>query len=151
MFLSHYLIRRLIMVVMIALLPLQGWAGGAMATQMAAFAVSQSAGASAVAADPSARPVELSAAAMPDCPGHAQAGAVLQAGATQHGAGPSGFDGTTQGNAESCSACQVCHSVALAPLLIGVLLAASSATQPLAVTTSFTSAAPALGQKPPIS
>ena len=143
------------MTLMIALLPLQGWAGGAMATHMAAFFVSQSAGAGAGAgagaADPSTQPVELPAAAMPDCPGHAQAGAVLQAGATQHGAGPSGFDGTTQGNVESCSACQVCHSVALAPLLIGVLLAASSATQPMAVATSFTSATRALGQKPPIS
>lgn len=137
------------MTLMIVLLPLQGWAGGAMATHMAAFAVSQSAGAG--AADSSTLPVELSAAAMPDCPGHAQAGAVVQAGAVQHGAGHSGVDGTTQGNAESCSACQVCHSVALAPLLIGVLLAAPSAAQPLAVATSFTSAAPALGQKPPIS
>lgn len=137
------------MVVMIALLPLQSWAVAAVATHMAVFAAEQSAVAG--VADSSARPAESSVAAMPNCLGHAPAGAVLQAGSTHHGAKHDVVDGATMSTAETCSACQVCHSVALAPLSSVVFLAGSSPPQPLVAATSFTSATPALGQKPPIS
>ena len=82
-------------------------------------------------------------AAMPDCPGHAQSGAFAQTDATKNG----GADG----NADSCSACQACHSVAIASPSGAFLSTSSTPAQPLAVAIDFTSASLALGQKPPIS
>ena len=122
---------------MIALLPLRGWAGEVMATRMAAFEVSQS-GHLAAVDNPTAR-VKPAAAAMPDCHGHAQS--------DMHG----GTDVSAEDSANSCSACQACHTVALSlqPSLVVVMY--SSSAQVLAAAINFTSASPALGQKPPIS
>ena len=82
-------------------------------------------------------------AAMPDCPGHAQSGASAQTDAIKNA--------SADGNTDSCSACQACHSVAIAATSSAVLSTSSNPAQPLAVAIDFTSASVALGQKPPIS
>ena len=81
--------------------------------------------------------------AIPDCPGHVQSGAVAQT--------DSANDSGMHGNPDGCSACQACHSVAIASPSSAVLSTSSNPAQPLAVAIDFTSASVALGQKPPIS
>ena len=172
--------RLLLVFFMVALLPFRALAGDVMATQMAAgqaqfaqlaqsnsdFATNNVAASAhiysatgtfgaektAFEANQSA-PVAKAAnaaqsgkvvmAAMPDCPGHAQSGAAVQTD-------PSGSV-SMDGNADNCSACQACHSVAIASLSSAVFLTSSTPAQLLAVAIDFTSASLALGQKPPIS
>ena len=86
-------------------------------------------------------------AARPDCPGHAQSGSVAQ----PHLGSSAGVDSGAQGDVDLCSACQACHSVAIASLSGAGLSTSSAPAQPLAVAIDFTSASLALGQKPPIS
>lgn len=124
--------RHLFIALMIVLLPLRGWAGDAMATQMATHvtnpAVSIEAGA--------ARTHDIGAAT--DCAGHQ---------VSKQADSPD----SNSVNGETCQACQACHTVALASCTatVGTLLIAPS-TQ-LVTATQFTSADTALGQKPPIS
>ena len=128
------------LVLMIALLPLRGWAGEVMATRMAAFEVSQS-----------GQPVTTGnfasnakpAAAMPDCHGHADS--------PRHTNLHGGTDVFVEDSANSCSACLACHTVALSLQFSVVVLTNSSSAEVLAAAINFNSATPALSQKPPIS
>jgi hypothetical protein len=125
--------RRWFLFALIALLPLRGWVGEAMAGQMLA---QQLVAIKSVAASP----VSMGAAEHKDCMGHGMAAAGDSAAAQPQPA-----------DCPTCAHCQVCSSVALA-------LPAPVALPPLAVSAPpgsapmrFASADVARGFKPPIS
>jgi len=150
--------RHLLLALLIAVLPLRGWVGDAMATQMAAGQIQHSQSQQhgqqhgqqhsatkmiaehqddtlAAAHFDHEEAAAAPQAAGPDCAGHG-------AGENTHGA---------DGHCESCAACQACNAVALSltvpdrgPVLIPLALSLSAAD-------SFASADAALRQKPPIS
>ena len=141
--------RHLILALMITLLPVRGWVGEVMATEMAAPGAAQLQ----IATEMIAYNAHAQRA---DAPidhrvQHEQQAAVsLQALAdcTGHGAG----DNTSaNGHCDSCSACQACLTLALSP----VATDAAPVWKPFAPRRSlvahFASANTALGQKPPIS
>lgn len=140
--------RHLVLILMIALLPLRGWAGDVMATQMA----TQTASTVAAIETGAARAHELAATAsfdhknqafeaaqgMPDC--H-----TLAAGQ------PDADKAASSDHCGTCQACQACHTVALSsPTLDVVISFVSPQLRPIRAA-AFTSAVTALGQKPPIS
>ncbi len=124
--------RHLVVALMIVLLPLRGWAGDAMATQMATHgaspAVSIEAGAT--------RTHDMGAAS--DCAGH-QASKQVDS------------PDTKSANGETCQACQACHTLALSSSTATDSVLFEAPSPPLVTAAQFTSADTALGQKPPIS
>ena len=136
----HYLV----VAFMIFLLPLRGWAGDVMAMQMATQMATHdtTAPASAPATAPAgsnAEPAFVYVKSLPaDCANH-------PGGEHASSSVPSNGDG------ETCQACQACHTVALSSstVLKGAVIVAS--VPPLVTAAQFTSADTALGQKPPIS
>jgi hypothetical protein len=148
--------RRVIFILMIALLPLRGWIGDAMATQMAAHsAVHSASGASAEdrhdrASTPAASHVHESG----EPAGHDHDAAVSVVGTmppdcVQHGA-DSSVDHANTG-CENCALCQACSTVALTETGSSAAAAFVIGPVPRASATQFASAEPAPGQKPPIS
>ena len=146
--------RRWLLILMVALLPLRGWVGDVMAMEMAAGSLAHVGSGTHFATDSIANNQEPTGTQAlfdsesvsqkhADCPGHAEA-AVAEADASA--AGDSGHDGCS-----ACTSCQVCHSVALA----GVVEASPSNVlhfgTPHTSETNFASALPARGFKPPIS
>jgi hypothetical protein len=153
----HSPMRHLLLALLIALLPLRGWVGDAMATQMAAGQIqhsqSQQRGQQhdaikmiayyqddilAAAHFDHEEAAEALPAAEPDCAGHST-------GESTHAA-----DGHCESCA-ACQACQACNAVALSltgpdlsPVFISLVL-------PLPAADHFASADAALRQKPPIS
>ncbi len=141
--------RHLMLALMIALLPLRGWVGDAMATEMASGMVA-AAGPHTSASHPHAGGAEAGThdhmtmdspehMAMPDCAGH---GAL--AGSAQDNVSHDDHCG-------SCDSCQTCHTVAL---FDGAGASASTWPTPMApasIEARFISADAALNQKPPIS
>ncbi|GAB3478485.1 hypothetical protein GCM10011496_16870 [Polaromonas eurypsychrophila] len=138
--------RHLILALMIALLPIRGWVGDVMATEMASSRPAVLAATNTIAdltplvwADghfdhASAAPQPV--AATPDCAGHG------------NGDSPAPASGA---HCEVCPACQACHTVALSPTAdttAPVLAPLSPSHSPVA---RFASADTAQGQKPPIS
>lgn len=137
--------RNLFLILLIALLPVRGWVGDAMATGMAGTPAQQQVATKMVAEhvheigaqghfDHDAVVAEAGQA-VADCTGHAS-------GEASHAAST---------HCESCTACQACHTVALSqfvsdlsPVFRGLTLSSIAADQ-------FSSAEAALGQKPPIS
>lgn len=136
--------RHVILALMIVLLPLRGWAGDAMATQMASHAIaieSVAGGAHQMVATASFDHHNLAlekSQAIHDCQDQAADGrGTDQTANTDH--------------CGTCQACQACHTVALSPSPLEVAASfASPQLRPLHAA-AFTSAAGALGQKPPIS
>lgn len=136
--------RHLVLALMIVLLPLRGWAGDAMATQMASSAIAMQTGTAGTHAMPATSAPEHQNSssehvqASPDCHEY------LAANAGNNNPVDNDHCGT-------CQACQACHTVALSPSPLEV--AASFASPQLRPSRAavFTSAATALGQKPPIS
>lgn len=137
--------RHLIFALMIALLPLRGWVGDAMATDMASTHARQVA-IKTIAESPQGiraashfehnASMQDAAQAAPDCAGH-----------------PDQEDTSSAANShcESCSACQACHTVALSPAAARLPLVFHASPPPPAAPYLFASADAALGQKPPIS
>lgn len=138
--------RHLLLALMIVLLPLRGWMGDAMATEMASGAA-----------------VHLQTATKKVADHVHQAGAAphfdhvsSQAEAPSAESDCSGHDaanGTSVADTHcaTCTVCQACHTVALSPAAAhGVAVLSPPALQhsPAA---QFASAVAALGQKPPIS
>ncbi|NQW92727.1 MAG: hypothetical protein HQ446_01595 [Polaromonas sp.] len=138
--------RHLFLIFMIALLPLRGWVSDAMATGMRATQVQQ------LQADPKMVATHVhktggealkdtqtvmakAAQTAADCSGHAS-------GAEPHAA---------DNHCESCTVCQVCHTVALSPTAADVTAVFDLRTLPRAAVAQFSSAEAALRQKPPIS
>jgi hypothetical protein len=156
--------RFLVVALMIALLPLRGWAGEVMATEMASNQISQQheqlddaiesvaaharkQGVSATfegqktafeGQKPTFEAKDTQTAAMHDCEGHAKADAAAPANA--------------QGDpCASCNICQACHTLAITPMAAVLNPVFTSRSLPLSADTAFASAPSALGQKPPIS
>lgn len=139
--------RHLFLILLIALLPVRGWVGDAMATGMAGTPAQHQ---QQVATKMVAGHVHEVGAQ-----GHFDHDAVVaQAGqaaadCTGHASGVASHAAST--HCESCTACQACHTVALSqfasdlsPVVRGLTLSSIAADQ-------FSSAEAALGQKPPIS
>jgi MinD superfamily P-loop ATPase len=121
--------RRFIFILMIALLPLRGWMGEAMATEMAAITI--------VAAQANNTPATAefsSKITKSDCEMHA---------------------GMQKVNSESkskpsCSHCQACHAMGLINTVEINSVSSAYLAQPTAFNSPFVSANLALSQKPPI-
>lgn len=124
--------RILFLALLIALLPLRGWVGDAMAMERTAAALAQTAEHSLMVdmADHHA-----------DCHGHA---ATVNAHA--EAAPPSMAD-----DCGSCTACQICHTLALTPVSLTSVPSPHLAGHPDAPVITFSSAERAPGFKPPIS
>jgi hypothetical protein len=157
-------VRHLFFVLMIALLPLRGWVGDAMATQMAVYAVHQAgtassstqrtsesvateiiaAGAGNTSATGSFDPHTTRAAMPSDCLEHA--GASSADGASTDLAG-----NESGGSCPDCAFCQACHTVALNGAEPNLSSTAHPSASPQPAAAQFASAEAALGQKPPIS
>lgn len=138
--------RHLILALMIALLPLRGWVGDVMATDMASAKAAHLQGATEIVAvhahgegdSDHFYPSSTEQAALqpaPDCVGH--------------GAGES--SPMADGHCESCPACQACNTVALSPLSANTAAIYIPPALPHSPAAQFDSAVSALGQKPPIS
>ena len=164
--------RHLMLAFMILLLPLRGWMGDAMATEMAAK-VAVHAAPERSSAQVATKPIATSA--MDTGAGsqfHHESAAFeavsgLHAGnndnahktghAAAHDCADLGAGQTSQtadandGHCGSCQACQACHTLALSAALVqaNTLFAPSALCHAAAV--QFASAQAALGQKPPIS
>jgi len=137
--------RHLLLALLIALLPLRGWVGDAMATQMAAGQLQHQ---QTQAAPPASHGHE----AMEAHAGHEEAS--TEVSVTLHDcAGQADESGShaADGHCETCAACQACHTVALSPTAPGLVAAFSAPTLPRQAADQFASADAALGQKPPIS
>lgn len=165
--------RRCLLLVLLVLLPLRGWAGVAMATSMAA--------AMPVPSATSTAPIVQASAASADCHDHVSHGAggsapVFQQGELDHG--PHGAMAVTSSAAmahdaaqgalhelhpqnephaqhdstscANCVFCQLCHTVALAPPLNGLGLSWAPVSLPLAHLPADLSATTLPGDKPPI-
>ncbi|MES2424672.1 MAG: hypothetical protein V4562_09595 [Pseudomonadota bacterium] len=132
--------RHLLLALLVALLPLRGWVGDAMATGMLAQQLSaiQNVAINSDSAPASGLLEHKKQPKMADCPGH-----------------PAAADSTETGGSDStqhnCTACNLCHSVVFTPLFATLLPAALPTAPPYAGTHSFTSAVAAAGFKPPIS
>ncbi|GEM_PF-1715236 len=132
---------------MIALLPIRGWVGDVMATEMASSRPALLSATKIIAdyAQPvwadghfghdSAAPEPVAVAAAPDCAGH--------------GGGDS--TATTSAHCEVCPACQACHTVALSPIADASAPVLVPLPPPHSPVARFASADTAQGQKPPIS
>ena len=140
--------RHLVLALMIALLPLRGWAGEVMATQMAASAVSIEAVA-----------IETKASDAHETEGkasfihHKQMVESSDVAPVCHEQLVSHPDTANAANSEHCTtcpACQVCHTVALSPPSLNVTISFASPQLGQSNASIFTSADTALGQKPPI-
>lgn len=140
----HSPMRHLLFAVLIALLPLRGWVGDAMATQMAAGQVQHRQTQAAAQAEHVHEAVDTAHAghkeaapeiALHDCTGQADEG-------SSHSA---------DGHCETCAACQACHTVALSLAAPGPMPVFSAPTLPRPAADPFASADAALRQKPPIS
>ena len=135
--------RYLVLVLMIALLPLRGWAGEVMATQMAASAVAIEAGASDAheiggkASFIHQKQMFESSNVTSDC--HEQLSSHQDTS-----------NATNSEHCATCPACQVCHTVALSPPSLDVTISFASPQLGQSSASIFTSAVAALGQKPPI-
>lgn len=142
--------RVLLLALMIALLPVRGWIGDAMATGMAtgmaagqlqhppeaAKSIASHAHETGMQAHFDHEAVAPAAAqAVTDCASHASDG-------TSH---------TADTHCGSCSVCQACQTVALSTMAPDLTPVVHRFTRPRAVAPQFASAEAALGQKPPIS
>ncbi|MGJ7605426.1 hypothetical protein ACSFA7_13900 [Variovorax sp. LT1R20] len=132
--------RTLLLALMIALLPIRGWLGDAMAVEMvrhslpAASLVAEEASPASVAADAHCHEAMEAADSGMDTMAHHDEGS-----STDHqGCG-------------TCTACQVCHTVALGGTPLIDIVHGAPQAPPAAHTARFASAEPVPGLKPPIS
>ena len=123
--------RRYLIILMIALLPLRSWAGDVMAVSMSVQALT---------AASSDIVVQQASGAMEDCAGHPDS----ESEALMEGA-------ADDGHCKTCVTCQICHSVAL--VSIDVLASGPSDVNRLKSTSASTFASATLADsvKPPIS
>ena len=138
---------RWLLVLLVALLPLRGWVGEAMAGQMLQqrLAVIEAASAGA----------QTLAAASEDCHGHAAKphGPMLQGHGPEHAAAPdTGPASDWQSEGSLCASCQMCSAVALLlPVDAPLSAPAVSQPRPLGLARLSLSAERAQLFKPPIS
>ncbi|MGH6638245.1 MAG: hypothetical protein ACREBY_06520 [Polaromonas sp.] len=144
--------RFLLFALMIALLPLRGWFGDAMATEMALAQLQHQQPATKIIANHAHKPG--AEAHFDHEPAASKAADAVQAVQVAHDCtGQPAGDASHAADAhcESCSACQACHTVALSPAAAKLNPVFSALTLPRAAAAQFASAEAALGQKPPIS
>lgn len=143
--------RHLVLALMILLLPLRGWLGDAMATQMAGMSVTANAAETGAAhtheIEPAGsfdhqKPAFEATPALPDC--HQQAAAESKTITSANSEKGNDTCGT-------CQFCQACNTLALSPSPTEVVASFASPQLRPTPAAAFTSAASALGQKPPIS
>jgi hypothetical protein len=140
--------RTLLLALMIALLPIRGWLGDAMAVEMvrhslpaAALLVSQQASSSGAMAAEAHCHEAMGADSSMDAMAHA---------AGSHDSSSNDNDADHQG-CGTCTACQVCHTVALGGMPLIDTVHSAPQAPPAAHAARFASAEPAPGLKPPIS
>jgi hypothetical protein len=138
--------RLLLLILMIALLPLRGWVGDAMATEMVTAQVQQQ---QTAAKTPAAHAHEAGVLAHHDT--EAVMADVAQQAADCAGHAFAGDDHADDTHCSTCSVCQACHTVALSPVAAHMATAFNPRTLPHAVVAQFASAEAALSEKPPIS
>lgn len=142
--------RHLIFALMIALLPLRGWMGDAMATQMAVQAlqtaqapagllVGDEPASSGLTAQHHGAAASFAVGMASDCATHVSDDSA------------SGGAASVDANCENCPACQACHTVALSAVEHRQAAHAPPGPIPGSSMMFFASADPASGQKPPIS
>ena len=141
---SKSFMRRLLFILLIALLPLRGWVGDAMATGMAAQQVRMAS--ISVALEHTHAPLEVTH-------GHQAANTdiVVVHADECHGATGGATPHSADSHCESCAVCQACHTVALSLAASCALARLAPALPPQTMAAHFASAEAALGQKPPIS
>lgn len=153
----HSSMRHLMLVLMIVLLPLRGWVGDAMATDMA---MGMATGMATSTEKPFAQHPSTAIKKIADHAHAAGADGHLHHELAMHEATPVTHDCTdhaathtadTGDHCSGCGDCQTCHSVALSPPAADLNPRFSTASVAPAGTALFTSAATARGQKPPIS
>ncbi|MFC5519596.1 hypothetical protein [Polaromonas jejuensis] len=151
--------RFLLFALMIVLLPLRGWVGDAMATEMALAQLQHPSSATKnIAVDTHETRAETHfhhEIAMPDRVHELQAANhTHEAQAIDDCAGHAPDDASshlTDGHCGACAACQACHTVGLSSSTADLNLVVNSPTLPHSLAAQFASAEAALGQKPPIS
>jgi hypothetical protein len=122
--------RRFIFILMIVLLPLRGWMGEAMATEMAAINLI------ALKAINTPANTDLSVEnSMSDCGMHKS---------------KTTDNSTNSATKASCTHCQACHATGLVSTVQIISIDKVNYAQPLAQASPFASASIALSQKPPI-
>jgi hypothetical protein len=142
--------RTLLLALMIALLPIRGWLGDAMAVEMvrhslpAASLVAEAAPAKAAADAHCHEAMEAADGGMDTMAHHA--------GAHDDGGNSSSNDhGADHQGCGTCTVCQVCHTVALGGTPLIDIVHSAPQAPPTAHAARFASAEPAPGLKPPIS
>jgi hypothetical protein len=125
---------RWLLVLLVALLPLRGWVGEAMAGQMLQQQL-------AIAAAVQAPAPHHGAKAHEDCMGHQAADATGDAAA----------DSPNSPDCPTCASCQVCSAVAIAPVTRGTPSAGFSQPPPASIERAHASAERVNAFKPPIS
>lgn len=140
--------RHLFIALLIALLPLRGWVGDAMATEMVlAQVLMQQQGATKASAGLAPAVGESAHIDLNTLEAKA---ALTAADCSSHASG--GDSQAADAHCESCSACQVCHTVALSSApAVAACATFNVGALPRTEVAQFTSAQAALGQKPPIS
>jgi len=140
--------RTLFLALMIALLPIRGWLGDAMAIEMVRHAMPAAeavAGAARAATEAHCHEAGDMAMTAMDNAAHAD-----HAMADTHGDGSDSDHASHQG-CGTCTACQVCHSVALGGTELRGIAHDAPQAAPAAPAARFASTEPFLGLKPPIS
>ncbi|MDB5885546.1 MAG: hypothetical protein JWR74_1717 [Polaromonas sp.] len=141
--------RHLFIVLLIALLPLRGWVSDAMAADMLVSQVQAQQRAVGEAMAEHAHETGMKAHHGLEIAAQQLAGASANCADHPPGSGPDSHDGAA--HCDSCSACQACHTVALSPAPVAVARVFNLGAVPRTAVAAFSSAEPALGQKPPIS
>lgn len=141
--------RTLLLALMIALLPIRGWLGDAMAVEMVRHSM------------PAASSVSMAAATATEAHCHEamevgdgmdmaqHMGMSMADAAGSHHDG--GHNSTDHQGCGTCTACQVCHTVALGGMPLIDIVHSAPQAPPAAHASRFASAEPAQGLKPPIS
>jgi len=136
--------RTLLLALMIALLPIRGWLGDAMAVEMVRHSLPD---ATAVAEEAS----PASMAAQAHCHEAMEAADSGMDTMAHHDDGDSAGHGTDHQGCGTCTACQVCHTVVLGGTPLIDIVHGAPQAPPAAHAARFASAEPVPGLKPPIS
>lgn len=143
--------RRLMLVLMIALLPIRGWVGDVMATEMVSVHVN-AAGIAATAdvskADRLPSGMNQVMGGHSECDGHMATSPALDSLTTAPSTEPRA---ATDDSCSTCTTCQVCHTVAVAADSVATTAVPGAHTTVARPEARFASAEAALGFKPPIS
>ena len=132
--------RFFVLALMMVLLPLRGWTGDAMATDMASH----------MTVNIAAQQLHQTVTAPQKADAHHEH--LSHEGRSDHAAHDGGQgDGHSAGQCESCSVCQTCHNVALLVISDELKPRLNTLWTPTVMAGPFASADSALDQKPPIS